>query len=290
VLFGCSIIMTQRPPRRKSRSRPVAACVVVSDLHCGCRFGLCPSGRIPLDGGGTYTQSSLQRFTWRLWEHFWNKWVPQVVGDRRFCIVVNGDVIDGTHHGTVTQISQNLADQLRIAQTVLSPLVKRVDGRLYIVRGTEAHAGASAQEEDKLCEMLRISPATFGLWLQMGGKLLHFAHHIGSAATLQTEPLALAREMSNALMNAARWRGMLPDCLVRSHRHTNMEIRIATSRGPVVAFCTAGWQLKTPYLYRIAVAKTTIPQIGGSVIIVEDSDIISRHFVYALRSEKAARI
>jgi len=31
--------------------------IVVSDLHCGCRLGLCPP-RIHMDGGGTYEQGA----------------------------------------------------------------------------------------------------------------------------------------------------------------------------------------------------------------------------------------
>ena len=271
-------------------SPPVTACIVISDLHCGCRFGLCPPDPVPLDGGGAYKPSRYQKFIWHLWDQFWNKWVPEVVGDRKFCVVVNGDIIDGTHHNTVTQISHNLADQLYIAKQVLSPIVKRAEGRVYVVRGTEAHGGRSGQEEDKLCEMLGIGPSQFSLWLNIGGKILHFAHHIGSANTLQTEPSGLIRELSSTMIQAARWRGLLPDCIVRSHRHTNIEIRLQTSRGPSVAFCTAGWQLKTPFTYKIALAKTAIPQIGGSAIIIENGDIISRHFVYVLKSESVKRV
>jgi len=44
--------------------------IVVSDIHCGCKLGLCPPGDIPLDEG-FYRASVLQQKVWGWWTEFW---------------------------------------------------------------------------------------------------------------------------------------------------------------------------------------------------------------------------
>ena len=38
--------------------------VVVSDIHCGCRLGLCPKEGVALDDGGLYMPSRIQKKVW----------------------------------------------------------------------------------------------------------------------------------------------------------------------------------------------------------------------------------
>ena len=109
--------------------------VIISDLHCGCQFGLCPPCGMTLDGGGTYEPSQLQKETWKVWEIFWNKWIPEVAHNEPFALLINGDMIDGKHHNAVTQISQNLSDQSKLACSVLQPIIDKVAGASLIVSG-----------------------------------------------------------------------------------------------------------------------------------------------------------
>src|SRR5579859_4275199 len=89
--------------------------IVISDTHCGCRMGLCPPDGAALDDGGIYTPSRLQKIMWGWWEEFWGEWVPNVTHKGPFVLVHNGDVIDGVHHNSTTQISQNIKDQKDLA-------------------------------------------------------------------------------------------------------------------------------------------------------------------------------
>ena len=137
----------------------VSKLVVVSDLHAGCRLGLCPSGGVTLDDGGIYLPSGLQLKLWGMWREFWEDFVPEATDGEPWGLVVNGDAIDGVHHGTTTQVSHNVLDQVRMAHEILAPVVARSAG-YYHVRGTEAHAGKSGHLEEQLAESLGPFPTT----------------------------------------------------------------------------------------------------------------------------------
>src|SRR3990167_1558736 len=126
--------------------------IVVSDTHCGCRLGLYnPHDPIRLDDGGCYRPSEFQEQMWALWRAFWDEWVPTVTRDEPYDIVHNGDVIDGVHHGSTTQVSQNINDQKRIAVATLKQAIaacKKRGGTYYHIRGTAAHVGQSSIFED----------------------------------------------------------------------------------------------------------------------------------------------
>lgn len=272
----------------------VSNLVIVSDPHAGCRLGLCPPGPIQLDDGGSYLPSAAQVKLWAFWEEFWSVYVPEFCHGEPFAVCLNGDAIDGVHHGTVTQISQNLADQTRIAKAILKPVVAACDGRYYHIRGTEAHVGASGQEEERLARGLGAVPndegqhARWEAFFRIKHALVHVTHHIGVAGSMAYESTALSRELSEAYVEAGRWHHEPPDVLIRSHRHRNTEVRIQTHKGFCTVATTAGWQLKTPLTYRIAGARQATPQIGGTVVRVGGHDIYTRHKVWSI--ERPAEI
>jgi hypothetical protein len=269
--------------------------VIVSDLHAGCKLGLCPPGPVPLDEGGHYSPSPAQYKVWAFWQEFWQVRVPTFCHDEPFAVVLNGDAIDGVHHGAVTQISQNLSDQAAIAKMILAPVVEACEGRYYHIRGTEAHVGPSGQEEERLARELGAIPneegqyARWEMYARIKHALIHITHHIGTSGCMAYESTALSRELSEAYVEAGRWGLEPPDVIVRSHRHRNTEVRIQTKKGFCTVCTTAGWQLKTPLTYRIAGARTGTPQIGGTVVRVGDRDTYTRHCIWTIgRPEEVA--
>lgn len=264
--------------------------VVVSDLHMICRLGLCPPDGIDLDDGGHYQPSELQRRVWDMWEHFWRDWVPMATRGEPYAVVLNGDAVDGgAHHGNTTHISDNKNDQERMALRVLEPIVELCGGRYYHIRGTEAHAGRSGVDEERLARQLEAVPdesgrhARWELWVRLGGRaLVHIMHHIGTAGSMAYETSAIQKELEQAFVESARWGDEPPDVVCRSHRHRNAETRIQTRKGFATSFTTAAWQLKTPFANRIAGARQTQPQIGGSLIRVGNEDVWTRHQLWKL--------
>lgn len=270
--------------------------IVISDLHCGCRAGLCPDQAIPLDEGGTYMPSAPQKKMWKIWKKFWKEWVPQACRGEPYAVLVNGDALDGVHHGAKTQISQNHADQNKVAMLILEPIADECEGRFFMNRGTEAHAGKSAEMEEMLARMLGAVKdesdhhSRFEIFLRMGSGLIHALHHIGTTGASHYESSAVMKELAESFTESGRWGDSPPDMVVRSHRHRNIEVRIPTKSGYGISLVTAGWQLKTPFTYRVAGGRLTTPQIGGTLIRQGKTDFFTQHRVWRLERPKVVKI
>src|SRR3990167_5481509 len=268
--------------------------VVLSDTHCGCRLGLCPPDPIYLDDGGTYRASEIQLKVWAYWREFWDTWVPMVTKGEPYDIVHNGDVIDGVHHNSTTQMSHNIQDQLRVAEMVLRPEVERcraAGGMYYHIRGTAAHVGPSSVWEEMLAARLGDHPndqgqhARYDLWKRVGGDggpLVHLLHHIGVTSSAAHESSAVNAELAAAYVEAARWNREPPTYIVRSHRHRSIAVDIDCATGYAAAIVTPAWQLKTPYAWKIAGARLSEPQLGGVLIRRGDEEHHYRRKVWSL--------
>ena len=189
----------------------IKSCVCVSDTHCGCRLALMGRDPIPLDDGGTYSPSKYQIILADRWEEFWDRFVPEwIPNGEPFCCVLNGDGVEGVHHGTTSTISNNLSDQSKIAARLLRPIVERCEGRFYWIRGTEAHVGKQAMDEERIARLIQAKPnrdgqhARWDLWLRLGDSLVHFLHHIGTTGSSAYETTAICRELVGEFNEAAR--------------------------------------------------------------------------------------
>jgi len=262
--------------------------VVVSDTHFGCQYALCPP-RITLDGEGEYRPSPLQKKLWLLWRHFWDEFVPEATKGEDYILVHNGDIVDGFHHQASTLISINLADQHRIAMDVMTPLLKdpKMKG-YYQIRGTEAHVGKSAQNEEKIAKELGAIgsgglASRYDLWVEIGDggttKLIHFLHHVGSTGSQAYEATAVHKELVETYTECARWGQGIPDMIVRSHRHRYIKTEIATEGGMGSAVVTPCWQGKTPFVWKIPGARVSVPQFGGLVVRVAHGELFTRAMV-----------
>lgn len=275
-----------------AKKKPINNLIVIADLHCGCQLGLCPPDGMELDEGGRALPSDLQNKVWIWWEEFWREWIPEVTRGEPFAVVCNGDAIDGVHHGAVSQMSHNLADQGNLAYKILAPIVEKCEGCYYHIRGTEAHAGKSGQEEERLARRLGAIPNEYGqyarweLWIEVGVGLVHIMHQIGMAGSMAYETSAIQKELEQAVVEAGRWGDRIPDVIVRSHRHRNAETRVQSHKGFLTSCVTAGWQLKTPFAFRVAGARQTRPQIGGTLVRSGDEDVYTRHKVWNIQRPK----
>ena len=262
--------------------------VVVSDLHCGCQLGLFPDGSdFRLDGGGQYSPSPLQRKVWSFWRELWDTWVPSVTEGESWALVVNGDAVEGVHHRATTQITQNMAGQSRIAEECLRYAASKA-AAVYLVRGTEAHVGQSAEHEETLGRALGATPTEYGLYsqwqlvMQLGDYVVDFQHHIAAVNSNAYETTALQKEFVIACEEAGRWERRAPDCIVRSHRHRLAKTEIPTARGSGIVVTTPGWQLKTPFTYRLPGGRQSMPQFGGVLIRAGATHLYTKHRVWTI--------
>lgn len=266
--------------------------IIVSDIHIGCQMGLCHPDGARLDGGGHYRPTKLQLKMWEMWEHFWNDWVPKVTHGEKYAVLVNGDVIDGSHHGSTHQWSHNLEDQANHAYDILAPIADKC-AAMWIVRGTPAHSGESGVDEERIAKRLGCVKADNGnyarneLWLDIGGDDIHAAHHIGTTGSSAHEVSAVNAELTAMFAESGRWGSKPPTVIVRSHRHRCSEIRLPAEDRYATAFVTAGWQLKTPFSYKVMGGRVSVPQIGGSLIRRGDEELHTRHKVWDIGRGKS---
>lgn len=261
--------------------------IVVSDIHAGCQLGLCPPSGVILDNGGRYVPSVVQSKIWECWQYFWTTWVPSVTRKEKYAIALNGDALDGRHHGSTHQITQSLSDQQKIAYEILAPIIDNPKCLgYYHIRGTEAHAGQSGENEESLAKQLGALPNTdgqyarFDLWKEVGHGLVHLLHHIGTSSSNAYEGTAVNKEITEEFNEAARWGERPPDVIIRSHRHRHIKITIPTARGEGIAEVTPGWQAKTPFTWKIAGGRLAPPQFGGIIVKQGDEELYTRSKVW----------
>lgn len=239
--------------------------------------------------------SMFQRKLWSMWKHFWGPFVTEATRGEKYGVVINGDVVEGVHHRSTTQISQNLEDQAEIAYRVLKPIADKAKGRFWMIRGTEAHVGPSGVEEERLAKRLgavQAPPdeggqyARYELWKMVGPRLVHLLHHVGTTGSQAYEATAVHKELVESFAEAARWGRRPPDVIVRSHRHRHLETTIATGNANDTARATAvvtpAWQGKTPFAWRIPGARLSTPQFGGIVIRYAHGELFIRSRVWTV--------
>jgi len=270
--------------------------IVVSDTHCGDRLGLCPAEGVALDDGGWFTPDPIVKKMWKMWLSFWSDWVPEVTRGEPFCVIHNGDAINGKPHQTIGNITDDLEDQVQIAYDILKPVVELCEGRYYHIRGTEAHIGKGGSDEERLAKRLGAIPNEIGqharkdLWLELGKGLVHVMHHIGSTSSSAYEATAVFKEWNEEVVEAGRWGLRRPDVVVRSHRHRCIETRAPTANGYGISVVTPCWQLANMYCFRHAGARVTTPQIGGIAICDGEHDgLYTRTKVWKIERSPAER-
>ena len=263
-------------------------------------MGLCPPDGAAMDGGGTYKPSRFQRKMWLWWEEFWHDWVPRVCRGDPFGVVCLGEPIDGTHHGSVTQFTQNLVVQGNLAIKILQPIVELCEGRFWMLRGTEAHDGKSGQQAERVAREVKAIPnregqhARYRLRKLVGHPgtkpskcaLVDCIHQIGTTGRQHYETSAPHAELIEAFTEAGRWGRRPPDAIVRGHRHRFIKTEVPTKSGRAMAIVAPGWQGKTPFAYRVAGGRQSTPQFGGVLLRSGDEELIyERHWVQDLEQD-----
>lgn len=261
--------------------------LAISDTHIGCQHGLCaPEGHRD-DEGGRRLPSPLQLKLWAIWREMLDSWLPWATRGEPFDLLMNGDAVDGVHHGSVTQWTHNLTTQADAARDILQPVCSMA-ARVLWGRGTEAHVGQSAQDEERLARELGAIPNEAGQYARpyvrtrVGPSLIDAHHHIGVSGAMASQFVAPGKEMEQCFVDCARWGLETPDVFVRSHRHRHTEQRIEGHKGNIIMVVTPGWQLRTPFTYKMLGGRATTPEFGAVLIRHADGETFTRSFVRAI--------
>jgi len=269
--------------------------IVISDTHIGSNAGICPPGGYYLPDNNIYSQNKYQETTWRYWKDFWDKWIPSKIGKSKDVrIVMNGDIIDGYHHDTINIMSTSLPYQQFAAEDVFKN-INHYDG-LYILKGTDAHAGKSGEYEEAIarnvgalkCDETSNNYTDYQLWLKIDKVTFNIAHHISTTSSAAYETSAGMRELVASLVEASQWGRALPNVIVRSHRHRFIPVSIPSLNGRIRCIITPGWQLRTPFVERID--RMRMPHIGGVIFKIEGDECQEIEKIYPLPMPKVIQI
>lgn len=248
---------------------------VVGDTHCGGTTGLCPP-IYELNGQGHRQANKIQKWLWRCWVDYWRR-VSDMVNKygAKLIVVVNGDVVEGVHHGTTQVVSLRHDDMLDIAVSCLDPYTRNAE-HLFVTKGTEAHVGAGGMWDDIVAKDLGAepsehSPSWYWLPLDVDGVRFTFSHH-GRAGTRGWTKGTGARTIAADLsMQHARTGRSVPDVAVFGHVH---RFEDSGNNYPVWVQTHGCWQMSTAYGHKISPGIP--PDIGGLCFIVDNGCVINR--------------
>ena len=254
--------------RRKQQAQHPALVVIVSDLHINSAVALL-DGPVPLDDGGTYHPSKAQRWIWRCWQDFWQQ--VEKIDKSELYVVINGDAVEGEHHGTTQIITRNLDTQLGVVTRILEPVAQLAD-YLFIVRGTEAHTGPSAYWEEHLAKDLtcvvqdEVTASWWHLPLEVEGVTFDIAHHPQTAGRLpHTKDSAASRQAAIVWQEYHEIDEKPPDVVIRSHVHYFAR---GYSRETLAVQCPP-WKLCDAFGRRLGTGRRIEP-VGGVVFQCQD--------------------
>ena len=267
------------------KPRPVVL-AVTSDQHCGSTVALCPP-EIALDDGGAYKASKAQHWLYDGWLAYWQR-VAEVRAqhDAELYTGFNGDFTDGNHHGTTQILSGNPNAQAAVVDAVMRPVLALNPDRMFFVRGTEAHVGASGNAEERIASGLRkdkrpvVGDATTGnashwhLKLDIQGIRFDLSHHGRVGTRPWTKPNVTANLAAEIFYAHAASGQPHPHVAIRSHMHQWVDTH---DQHPVRVIQLPAWQLATAFIHRIDTSGK-LADVGGIICVVQDGELTVEKF------------
>jgi hypothetical protein len=265
---------------------------IVSDTHIGGLTSLslptwnCDTGEVHEDGTPImqlYTATLAQNWIYDSWLDFW-QYVTHLAGRKHRVIAIHlGDIMEGNHHRTV-QAMPNMGDQVGMAIELMKPvanLCSKTKGRLFFIRGTEAHAGEGAQSEVGVANALGCQ-CTWENIFDIDGVIIDARHHgragrrdwTSAAASMATEAITDA-----ATDNPPR---PVPRYVFTGHNHLvdDSGAKIPSTR----AISMPSWTLRCAFGYRAAGGKRS--DIGGAIILPDGSLDLSKLRYFAAPGQR----
>ena len=225
-----------------------------------------------MDDGGTYAPSKPQLWLWEKRTEFWDA-VDRTRREEKadLWVGLNGDAVEGDHHGTSQIISKNPDAQHYVMTRVFGEITKLKPSRLFVIRGTEAHTGSAGSAEEALAKQIGAErdPETsnwsrWRLRLNVNGLLVDFQHHGRFGARPWTRQNALSALAFQIWSEHALAGLRHPDVAFRSHLHQYGDSENAY---PTRVVQTPAWQLKTAHAHKVAAE--SISSVGGIIMVVQ---------------------
>lgn len=233
-----------------SKPKGIRLAIVIGDTHAGSSVGLLPPDFSTLEGQ-PIGQNAVQKWLWECWTDWTENWLPALAGNDPFVLILNGDLIEGKHHGTTQVISDDTKDHASAAFQILAPIAKRA-AKVYVTLGTECHTKTT---EHSLGKELGATPepgtkryAWDRLDASIGGTRTIVTHHITPTSRPWLEASALSIHLGAERLEAVRnGEPHLPKVLCCQHRH-----RFGTySDGSGLCVVGPAWQMGTRHTGKV---------------------------------------
>lgn len=270
----------------------------VGDFHVNSTTGLL-SGSVRLDDGGRYYPSRAQ--VW-IWVRFRQYCSTIAAAKKRLgvplWVLLKGELADLNRHRTTQLITRNEIDVVNMAVNALAPLVELAD-HVIVLRGTEAHVGASGWLDEAVARSLQdrllgdrlitdksVGTASHFVWRgTIGGVAIHAGHHPGTASRLphtrgNEANRAAARmfyEYSKINTRLHRENRPLigwPELALFGHNHWPADSK---DHHPVRVVISPSWQLNTSFGHKLG--SDQMP-IGGNIIRCRGPGRVDLHPVH----------
>lgn len=245
--------------------------LVMSDSHCNSTVGLAKP-IIQLDDGDQVHASIPRRWLFHTFDDILKQVKQKVRGE--LYGVINGDAVEtDAKDRTLQLITKNQEEAVNIASEVFEPFFEMCRG-VYVIRGTEAHTGKSAQAEEAFAQnftntIKNEETGNYSRWwlpLEFDGVRMDIAHHprAGSSRPMNSQT-GIDRIASDTLFTYANDGEAPPHLVIRSHLHGYRDSGNAFRTRAII---TPAMSLLTSYVYRIGI---NVSQPIGAILIYCDA-------------------
>lgn len=269
--------------------------ILLSDLHCNSKAGLCPPV-VNLYSGGTYRTGREQRWIYSRFLAFRDEvGEAQQRNGGRIVLFLNGELADDNKHSKYDLVELHPDGQMSLAIDALMPLLELLDRErgdlIYVLRGTEAHSGpnswmdnaigrdigAVVAAETEKRDGTRAQIHSFqSVMVTVDGVRIKGAHHppLGPGRLPWTQNLFATRVAAHVFLGAVKGGEPPPDVYFSGHYHVPGD---SYDAWPTRALALPSWQLPTSFAYRLG-ADRPLP-VGGVILTCDRGQYeVAKHF------------
>lgn len=226
----------------------IRSLVVLGDIHAGSSKALLPPNFVTLEDHEV-RQNAIQKWLWECWRRK-DDFLDEVLGNAPFGLVLNGDLIEGIHHGTKEIISPEVADHRNAAVQLLKPVAERA-AKVFVVRGTECHVnnhevsigkelGAVMNPETRIHAFDRLT-------IDIAGIRCVFRHHIPASVRRNLSATQLSIQLAEEQLEAVNNGEPLPRVVGAAHRHKPDHYEDDNG----LCFVSPPWQMLTRHGHKV---------------------------------------
>ena len=244
------------------KHQKINAVIALSDLHVGSTRGIHPTGFFTKEGNEV-SLNPIQEKLLAVWQKSLTDALAYI-GDRKFLLLLNGDIIDGMHHKTTQVVSPDVSDHFEASVQLVKPIadLPNCEERIVVI-GTNCHVGTSEHSLAKILGAkkpgMKGQSAYNRALFKVNGTLCAATHHFPTTSRPYLEASALSIIMGVARLNAARDGMEVPSVYFWGHRH----VPGMYTDGRALGIVNGAFQAKTSYGFKVVPEAVTFPTIAA---------------------------